>query len=137
GNAFAVHDVELGTAEGRSDLVLYNFDLSARTELFLPVLDAGSLAYVVADAGVKFQRITARGRFGIAVHDADFVAQLVDEDADRFGFADACGQFSEGLRHQPGLQAHFGITHVALDFRLGRQCRHRVDDDDVDSTGPN
>ncbi len=24
------------------------------------------------------------------------------------------------------------IAHLALDFGLGRQCRHRVDDDDVD-----
>ena len=40
--------------------------------------------------------------------------------------------FAQRLRHQAGLQSHLGIAHLPFDFRLGRQSRHGVDDDDVD-----
>ena len=50
--------------------------------------------------------------FGVAVHYADLVAQLVDEDADRFGFGDARGELAQRLRHQAGLQSHLGSDLV-------------------------
>ena len=57
---------------------------------------------------------------------------MIIEDADRFGFGDARGELAQCLRHQAGLQSHLGIAHLPFDFRLGRQSRHGVDDDDVD-----
>ena len=37
--------------------------------------------------------------------------------------------------HEPGLQAHVGFAHVALDLRLGHQGGHGVDDHDVHRAG--
>jgi hypothetical protein len=42
------------------------------------------------------------------------------------------GQLAQRLAHQPRLQAHVRVAHVALDLGLGHQRRDRVDDDDVD-----
>ncbi len=45
-------------------------------------------------------------------------------------------QFSQGLRHQPGLKPHMGISHLTFDLRFGDQGRHRVDNDHIDSPAP-
>ena len=42
------------------------------------------------------------------------------------------GQLAQRLGHQPGLQAHMAIAHIALDFGPGHQRGHRVDHHDVD-----
>ena len=47
----------------------------------------------------------------------------------------APGQLPKRLAHQPGLEPHVAIAHLAFDFGLGHQRRHRVDDDDVDRAG--
>lgn len=84
GDTFAVHDVEFGAAERRSHLVLDDFDFGSCTELLFTVLDAGGFADIDADTGIEFQCIAAGGRFRIAIYHAYLVAELVDEDADRF-----------------------------------------------------
>ena len=97
------------------------------------VLDARDAADVDADRRVELQRAAAGRRFGIAEHDADLLAQLVDEDQARLRLRDDAGQLAERLRHQPRLQPHLRVAHLAFDFRLGHERRHRVDDDDVDA----
>ena len=73
---------------------------------------------------------------GIAEHDADLFAKLVDEDDRGLGLGDCAGQLAQRLRHEPGLHADVGVSHVALDLRAGNQRRHRVHDDDIDGAGP-
>ena len=49
---------------------------------------------------------------------------------------DGAGQLAQRLAHEPGLQAHVAVAHLALDFGLGHQRRHRVDDDEVHRARP-
>jgi len=44
-------------------------------------------------------------------------------------------ELAERLAHQPGLDAHVRIAHLALELCLGDQGRHRIDDQDVDGPG--
>ncbi len=48
---------------------------------------------------------------------------------------DGAGELAQRLAHEAGLQAHVGVAHLAFDFGLGHERRHRVDDDDVDGAG--
>jgi hypothetical protein len=93
GDAFAEDHVELGLLEGRGDLVLHDLDAHAVADHLVPLLDALHPADVEAHGGIEFQGHAARGRLGVAVHDADLHAQLVDEDDERFGTRDVGGEF--------------------------------------------
>jgi len=53
----------------------------------------------------------------------------------RVGAFDVGGEFAQGLRHQPGLQAHVRIAHFAFDFSFRRQGSHGVDHDHIDRAG--
>ena len=50
-----------------------------------------------------------------------------------FRFRHDAGQLPERLRHQPRLETHLRVAHLAIDFRLGHERGHRVDDDDIDA----
>ena len=80
---FAVHHVELGLAERRRHLVLHHLDPRPAADHGVAVLDARDAADVHPDRGIELQRPPAGRGFGIAEHDADFLAQLVDEDQAR------------------------------------------------------
>ena len=43
------------------------------------------------------------------------------------------GELAQRLRHEPRLQPHLRVAHLAFDFRLRHERGHRVDDDDVDA----
>ena len=45
--------------------------------------------------------------------------------------ARAPGELAHGLAHEARLQANEAVAHLALDFGLGNQRGHRVDDDHV------
>jgi hypothetical protein len=70
-------------------------------------------------------------------HDADFHADLIDEDQQRVGALDVAGELAQRLAHQPRLKAGQLVAHLAFDLRLGHQRRDRVDDDDVDAARAN
>ena len=53
----------------------------------------------------------------------------------RVGAVDGAGQLAERLAHEPGLQAHVAVAHLAFDFGLGHQGRDRVDDHEVHRAG--
>ncbi len=55
------------------------------------------------------------------------------DDGVRFG--DRAGELAQRLAHQPRLQAGQLIAHLAFQFGLGRQRRHRIDHHDVDAAG--
>ena len=78
-DALAIHDVEIRFFERRRNLVLHNLCTRPVTNDLAAVLDGLSAADVDADRGVKFQRVTAGRRLGVAVHDADLHTKLVDE----------------------------------------------------------
>src|SRR6185436_5288794 len=120
-DALAVHHVELRLAEGRGDLILDDLHARAPADDDVAVLDAGDAADVDADRGIELQRAAAGGRFRVAEHDADFLAQLVDEHEARLRLRDDAGELAERLRHEPGLQPHLRVAHLAFDFRLGHE----------------
>ena len=51
----------------------------------------------------------------------------------RIGALDVAGELAQRLAHEPRLQPGQLVAHLAFDFRLGHQRRHRIDDDDVDA----
>src|SRR5450756_1334269 len=85
-----------------------------------------------ADGGVELERLAAGGDFGAAEHDADLLAQLIGEAADRARPAEGAGELAQRLAHEAGLQADEAVAHLALYLGLGRERRYRVDGDDVE-----
>src|SRR3974390_2665254 len=55
-DAFAVHNVELGLAEGRSGLVLHDLDLRTIADNLIALFDGADAANIDAHRGVDFQR---------------------------------------------------------------------------------
>ncbi len=45
------------------------------------------------------------------------------------------GQLTQGLAHQAGLQSHVGVSHFAFQLRLGNQCGHAVNHNDIHPSG--
>ena len=134
-DALAVEDVELGRLERRRDLVLDDLDLGLVADDLVALLDAAGAADVQPHRGVELQRVAAGGGLGVAEHDADLHADLVDEDDHAVGLLDRGGELAQRLAHQPRLQAGQRIAHLAFELGLGRQRGHRVDDDQVDRAG--
>src|SRR5690348_157131 len=99
-DAFSVENVELGFAEGRGHLVLDDLDLGARADDGIAFLDGGDAADVDTDRGVELECATAGGGFGVAEHDTDFFADLVDENQRGAGLGYRSGELAQGLRHQ-------------------------------------
>ncbi len=127
-------DVELRLLERRRDLVLHDLHADAvadRLDAFLQRLDA---ADVEADRRVELQRAAARRRLRVAEHDADLLAQLVREQADRVGAVERARELAERLRHEARLEADVRVAHLALDLGLRRERCDRVDRDDVERT---
>jgi hypothetical protein len=56
---------------------------------------------------------------------------LVDEDDRRVLLERDRRQLAQRLTHEPRLQSHVRVAHFAFDLRLGRQRRHRIDDDQI------
>jgi len=99
----------------------------------LAVLHDADLADVEADAGVELEGVAACRRFGVAVHDSNFLAQLVDEDDWPCSLREGRRrELAQRLAHEARLQAHVRVAHFALDLGLGHERRDGVDDDEVD-----
>src|SRR5262249_54358342 len=122
----AVHHVELRFAEWRRDLVLDDLHPRAPADDDITVLDRATAADIVPARGVELQRAAAGGRFGVAEHDADLLAELIDEDQARLRLRDDAGELAERLRHETRLQAHLRFAHLAFDFSARHKCGHRV-----------
>src|ERR1022692_1222802 len=133
GDAGAVQERELGLAERRRLLVLDDFDASQRSDHFLATLDRADAPNVQAHGRIEFQRVAAGGGFRIAEHDADLHSDLIDEYHDGVRALDVAGQLAQRLGHEARLQTHVVIAHLALDFRLRRERRHRIDHHHIDS----
>ena len=136
GDALAEHDVELCLTERGRDLVLDDLGAGAvaneRTGGVLQTLDA---AHINTDARVIFQCAAAGRDLGVAVDDADLLAQLVDKDADGVCLADDTGQLAQRLTHQAGLQTDMAVTHLALDLGARHHGGNGVHNNGVDRAG--
>src|SRR5690606_9634763 len=87
-NAGAVHDVELCLLEGRRHLVLDDLDARFVADDFVAFLDGTDASDVETNRRIELERVTTRGGFGVAEHDADLHADLVDEDDHAVGALD-------------------------------------------------
>src|SRR5881396_2098036 len=132
GDAAAVQDVELRLAERRRHLVLHHLHLGAAADHLVAVLEGAEAADVEPDRGVELERVAARRGLRVAEQDADLHADLVDEDDDGPRLGDGAGQLAERLRHEPRLEAHLRIAHVALDLGARDQGSDRIDDQHVE-----
>ena len=83
----------------------------------------------------ELEGAAAGGGFRVAEHDADFLADLVGEDADGAGLGNEGGEFAHGGAHQAGLGADGGIADLAVEFLLGDQGGDGVEHDDIDGIG--
>src|SRR5512138_296996 len=113
-DALAVAKVELGLAERRSQLVLGHLHTRPAADDLLALLERADAPDVQADRGVELERIAAGGRLGVAEHDADLHAQLVDEDDERLALRARARELAQGLAHQPRLEPHVRVTHLAF-----------------------
>ncbi len=120
---------------GGRDLVLHHLDADAVAVGLDTVLQRLDPADVEAHGRVELERPASRRRLRVAEHDADLLAELVREEADRLGAVEGARELAQRLRHQPRLQADVGVAHLALDLRLRRQRGDRVDRDDRERTG--
>ena len=97
-----------------------------------PSFSLANTADVDAAGAVKLQSAATGRRFGAAEHDADFFADLIDEDDRGLALGNRTGQFSHRLAHQASLQTDMRVADFAVEFPLRNQGRDRVDHDDVD-----
>src|SRR5882762_4817176 len=118
-DAFAVDDIEFGFAERRSDFVLHHLRARSGAHDLIAFLDGLYAPDIHAHGRIELQRAAARRRFRVAEHDANFLADLVDENQAGAGFRNDAGELAQRLRHQPRLQTHLRVAHVALKFGLG------------------
>ena len=118
--------------EGRGHLVLDDLDLDPVADDLVALLDGRHPPDVDPQRGVELEGPAAGRRLRVAQEEADLLPDLVDEDEAGFGPGHDGGQLAQGLAHQPGLQAHVGVAHLALQLGLGDEGRDRVDDDDID-----
>ena len=122
--------------KGGAILFFTTFTLTLPPITSSPSLMAEILADIEPDRGVELEGVAAGGGLGVAEHDADLHADLVDEDDGRLGLADGAGELPERLAHEPRLEAHVGVAHLALDLGPGRERGHGVHDDHVDGAAP-
>src|SRR5690606_1828998 len=112
-DALPVEDLGDYLLEGRRHLVLDHPDAGLVADDLVALLDRADAADVQAHRGVELQRVAAGGglRALAGHHDADLVAQLVDEEHHAVAALDVAGELAQGLAHQPRLQAGELVAH--------------------------
>ena len=124
------------SVKGGGDLVLDDLDLGAVAgDGAVGGLDLADAADIDADGGEELEGAAAGGGFRVAEHDADFLADLVGENADGAGLGDEGGELAHGGAHQAGLGADGGVADLAVEFLLGDQGGDGVEHDDVEGVG--
>src|SRR5918998_76082 len=129
-------DVEQATLAGDA-LPVHHFvldDLYPRlvADRVVARLQSADAPDVESNARVELQGAPAWGRLRGAEHDAYLLAQLVDKDRGGPGAVEGARELTEGLAHEPGLQADVGVAHLALYLGAGHEGGDGVDDDDVE-----
>src|SRR5690606_25000722 len=136
-DALAVQDLGDDLLERRRHLVLDDLDAGLVADDLVALLDRADTADVQAHRGIELERVAAGSGFRTLArhHDADLVAQLVDEDHHAVAALDVAGQLAQRLAHQSRLQAGKLVAHFALDLGARGERRHRVDHHHVDRVG--
>ena len=130
-DALTIEDVKFGLPERRRHLVFDHLGARFVADDLVTFLDRADASDVDPHRRIELERIAASRRLRVSEHDADLHSNLVDENHQGIGPLDVRRQFTQRLRHQSCLQAHLRLTHLAFDLGFGRQCCHRIDDDDV------
>jgi hypothetical protein len=84
---------------------------------FVALLDRADPADVETHRGIEFERMTAGGGLGRAIHHADLHADLIDEDHHGVGAVDRGGQLAQRLAHQPRPAGRAGCRPFRLRAR--------------------
>ena len=121
GNSLSEHDIKVRLFERRGHFILHNLDAGVISDNFPALFQRLHSSDIKPDRRIELECSAAGCRFRIAKHDTDFFTELVDEDHGAVCFADGRRQFAARLRHHAGLQPHVGISHIAVDLRLGNQ----------------
>src|SRR5918997_1660469 len=132
GDTLPVHHVELDDLERRRHLVLDDLYPRLVADRVVARLQSADAPDVESNARVELQGAPAWGRLRGAEHDAYLLAQLVDKDRGGPGAVEGARELTEGLAHEPGLQADVGVTHLALYLGARHEGGNGVDDDDVE-----
>ena len=135
GDAFAVDDVKFGLLERGRDLVFDDLGAGTVAHHFRAGFERFDAAHVDADAREVFERAAARRRFGVAVHNADLLAQLVDEDDDGIRLGDGARELAQRLRHQPRHHADAALAHLSFKLAAREESGHGVHHDDIHRAG--
>src|SRR5690606_10179493 len=126
---------ELGIAEWRRHLVLHDAGPHAVADVFIAVLDRAGPPDVDAHRAVALQGPAAGGGLGAAEHHADLLADLVDEDHRAIRAGDHAGELPHRLAHEPGLESHDRVAHLAFDLSARDEGGDRVDHDHIHRVG--
>src|ERR1700678_3080862 len=126
-DSFTIKNVELRFTERRGYLVLDHLDFGARANHYIAFLHRCDTANDDAHGRIELERAATGGRLRIAKHDPDLLANLVNENQRRTGLRYRAGKLAQRLRHEPCLQTHVRIAHLAIEFRLRDERGHRVD----------
>ena len=131
GYTFVEHEVELGFLERRSHFVLHHFDAHLVTLDDLAVFDLARTTDIEAHRSIELKGVAAGSCLGVTEHNADFFAELVDENDRCAGFVHRSCHLTQRLRHQTSLKTDFVVAHLAGDLCFRCEGRYRVDDDEV------
>ena len=89
-------------------------------------LKEGTDSDVQSDAAVELECPASRGGLRISEHDANLHPDLIDEDDGAFRLGHDTCELPQGLRHEPGLESHMAVAHLALDLRPRDQSGNGV-----------
>src|SRR5439155_16217617 len=98
GDAGSIENVELRFFERGCYFVLDDFHPRAAADDIVAFFQRSDAADIHAHGGVKLERVAASGGFGVAEHDTNFHANLVDEDDHGLGTGNSRRKFPQGLR---------------------------------------
>src|SRR5512132_169033 len=135
GDALTVHDVELDHLERRRQLVLDHLHARLVADHLVAILDRADPADFQPHRRVELERVAAGRGLRIAEHHADLHPNLIDEDDHGARSRDRAGELTQGLTHQPRLQADMAVAHLAFQFGARHERRHGIHHQHVDGTG--
>src|SRR5207248_10667450 len=97
-HALTIQHIKLRLTEGRSQFVFDDPDTRTIPYHLLSTLQDVGPSHIETHRGVKLEGIATGGHFRIAKRDTNLLAQLIDEDHTRLGFANHGSQLAQTLR---------------------------------------
>src|ERR1019366_6162624 len=113
-----VVEVNQGFPKGRPDFILDCLQSKRVPHQGGAQLDLFLTAYVQTQAAVELQRAATCGRLRVAIHHADLLTYLVDEDHRDPVARTFSRELAHRLRHHASLQANVHRAHVTIQLCL-------------------